>query len=263
MFVLLFSSLLPLFLRLSSFFPLFLPFFLLLHLLVSHSPINLPLFLAFFSFPTSRTSFFSSFLTSEASSFPTFKLYYDLSLKKKKKNGCSSWARGEQEGLGWTQPCQAMHQIDIRARAQSWALRERFRSCQWASFLNFYGNVVSSRATVTAHMVGCASRSTVTKPFERFTRKFHNFLSKKKKKKKNSHWPIEKSKNRQPWRERFLRGTCDRRTQERLTKDERASLFSAEQSEWTRPGPAPDAPSLTQTLIIQSVYCANFWQGKV
>ena len=32
-----------------------------------------------------------------------------------------------------------------------------------------------------------------------------------------------------------------------------SSLFSAEQSVWTRPGPAPDAPSLTQTLIRQSV----------
>ena len=73
----------------SPFFPLSSPFF--LHLLVSRSPLNLPLFLAvFFFFSNLSYLFFSSFLTSEASSFPTFILYYDLSeeTKKKKKKQC-------------------------------------------------------------------------------------------------------------------------------------------------------------------------------
>ena len=50
--------------------------------------LNLPLFLAFFFFSNLSYLFFSSFLTSEASSFPTFILYYDLSseiTKKRKK----------------------------------------------------------------------------------------------------------------------------------------------------------------------------------
>ena len=69
MFVLLFSSLLPLF---PSSFLLF-SLCPCLHLLVSHSPLNLPLFLAvFFFFSNLSYLFFSSFLTSEASSFPTF-----------------------------------------------------------------------------------------------------------------------------------------------------------------------------------------------
>ena len=112
------------------------------------------------------------------------------------------------------------------------------------AFLTFMTMLVSSRATVTAHMVGCASRSTVTEPFEKFTCQLRNFLLKKKKK-KNSHWPIEKSKNRQPWRGRFLR--------EHATGELSRGWQKTSELHW--PGPAPDAPSLTQTLIIQSVYC--------
>ena len=46
-------------------------------------------FLAVFFFSNLSYLFFSSFLTSEASSFSTFILYYDISLKKKKKKRLS------------------------------------------------------------------------------------------------------------------------------------------------------------------------------
>ena len=65
---------------------------------------------------------------------------------------------------------------------------------------------------------------------------------------------IGQSKNpRTVRKKKILAGTPEL---ERVTKDERASLFSAQQSVWNKAGPGPDAPSLTQTLIVQSVYCA-------
>ena len=62
-----------------------------------------------------------------------------------------------------------------------------------------------------AHTGSCASRSTVTEPFEGFTRLLHNFLSKKKKKE-----PLANQKIQEPsdLKRKNLAGTCDRRTGE-------------------------------------------------
>ena len=192
MFVLLFSSLLPLFPSSFLLFSFVLAFF-----SSSSSPCftfstEPSPFSRFFFFSNLSYLFFSSFLTSEASSFLTLNCTMIFLKKKKKKKKTAAQVELAGNRKGWAERSQAMHQIDIRARAQSWALRERFRSCQWASFLNFYGNVVSSRATVTAHMVGCASRSTVTEPFERFTRRSTSFFQKKKKKQPLANRKIQK-----------------------------------------------------------------------
>ena len=99
-------------------------------------------------------------------------------------------------------------------------------------------------------------RPAVTEPFEGFTRLLHNFLSKKKKK---NHWPIKNT--RTVSLEENV--SCRNMRQENWScwqKDERASLFSASQTVRNKPGPGPDAPSLTQTLIIQSVYWAALLQ---
>ena len=72
-------------------------------------------------------------------------------------------------------------------------------------------------------MVRCASRSIVTESFERFTRQLHNFISKK----KNQPFANRKIQEPSALKRKILAGTSDRITQERLTKDERASLFSA------------------------------------
>ena len=56
-------------------------------------------------------------------------------IKKKLWRLLKFWAPVAGNRKGWAERSQAMHKIDIRARAQSWARRERFRSCQWASFL--------------------------------------------------------------------------------------------------------------------------------
>ena len=111
------------------------------------------------------------------------------------------------------------------------------------------------------------------------------FLSKKKKKKKK-HWSIEKSKNRPTQKDssRKTRQENSRGWQKwanftvfsiaKCMKKAFWQTFSLARniqttlqvvysikagkrrklSEWKRPRPGPDAPSLTQTLIIQSVY---------
>ena len=108
--------------------------------------------------------------------------------------------------------------------------------------------LVSSRATVRAHTVWGASRSTVrlSKGLRASSITFFR---------KKEQQPLTNRKLRTAsLKERFLQEHATGEL-ERVTKDERASLFSALQSVWTRPGPGPDDPSLTQTLIIQLVYC--------
>ena len=144
-------------------------------------------------------------------------------LKKKRKKAAARCSSFELAGTGRAARRCTRSTSVLKLRAE--LVAKDFGLANGPAFWTFIAMLVSSSATVRAHVYGalCASRSTVTEPFERFTRQLHNFFSGK----KNSHWPIEKSKNRQPRRERFLHGTCDRRTQERLMKDERASLFSA------------------------------------
>ena len=91
------------------------------------------------------------------------------------------------------------------------------------------------------------------------------------KKKEKTHWLIEKSKNRQPWIDRFLQEHATGEL-ERVAKDERASLFSAQQSVyvWTRPGPwsgcpvsYPDPNNTIGLLCVSMMYIrsppANGW----
>ena len=90
------------------------------------------------------------------------------------------------------------------------------------AFWTFLPMLVSLRATLRAHTVCCASRSTVTEPFEGLTRQLHNFLSKKKKKE-----PLANRKFEEP--SALKRKILQEHTTgelERLTKDGRASLFS-------------------------------------
>ena len=101
-----------------------------------------------------------------------------------------------------------------------------------------------------AHTVRCC-KSINYQAIEGFARQSHHFFFEK----KNSHWPIEKSKNRQEVRKkrRFLQEYATGEL-ERLAKDKRAALFSVQQNVTTRPDSGPDAPTPTQALIIQLVY---------
>ena len=77
-----------------------------------------------------------------------------------------------------------------------------------------------------AHTVRCC-KSINYQAIEGFARQSHHFFFEK----KNSHWPIEKSKNRQEVRKkrRFLQEYATGEL-ERLAKDKRAALFSVQQN---------------------------------
>ena len=80
------------------------------------------------------------------------------------------------------------------------------------------------------------------------------FLRKKKKKEKQ---PLANRKIQEPSEKKILPGTRDRRTGEGGKMSE-LQYFQHSRVVRTRPGPCPDAPSLTQTQIIQSVYWLKF-----
>ena len=151
--------------------------------------------------------------------------FYSSQGSYKKKNGCSSFELAGNR-KGWAERTQAMHQIDIRARPQSWARRERFRSCQWASFLDFNSNVGffegNSESAYGALCKSIDCHWTLRKVYPPVAQ-----LSFEKKPQKIQ--PLANRKIQEPsaLKRKILAGTCDRRIQESLTKDEQASLFSA------------------------------------
>ena len=158
-----------------------------------------------------------------------------------------------------------MHQIigDIRARAQSWARRERFRSCQWASFLNFYGNVGFFEGNSDSAYGGLCKSIDCHWAFRKVSPPVAqlSFNKKKKKKKKEKRTAIGQSKNPRTV-SLEEKDSCGNMRQENSGEvDKRRASFTIfsrakcmnKAGPW--PGPAAlDAPSLTQTLIIQSVY---------
>ena len=168
--------------------------------------------------------------------------------KQIKKKAAQFWATGEQEGLTWSQPgdvldghlCSCSELSNFRPESSVLPISKLSRLFLQCWFLLGW--------TVRAHTVRCASRSTV-RPSKGSPASCTNFLSKKKKRTTIGH-----SKNPRTVRKRkILAGTSDRRTGEG-DKMRELHCFLHSKVVWTRPGPGPDAPSLTQTLIIQSVY---------
>ena len=122
--------------------------------------------------------------------------------KKEKKTAAQFWATAsrEQERLIWSHPSQAMHLIDMCARAQNWALFETKKI--WVLSIS---KIFRLFWQCWFHEGKSASRSTV-RPLKGLSASCTTFLSKKRnvfnfkekiKKKKNNYWSIEKSKNRQ------------------------------------------------------------------
>ena len=166
-----------------------------------------------------------------------------------------------------------MHLIDIRARAQSLAPFLSWKILVLPNFLDFsscvgwssnatqttakifsrqfsHSTVQVLRPIVTAHSV--LHKSIDCETSEEFTYQFHNFFWKKQ---STVNWQIQVKEGR------FLQEDAQGEP-ERVTKDKQTS-YCFQHSKMCKHGRVPvgrsDAPSLTQTLIIQSVY----WHGSL
>ena len=260
MFVLLFSSLLPLFPSSFLLFSFVLAFF-----SSSSSPCftfstEPSPFSRFFFFSNLSYLFFSSFLTSEASSFLTLNctmIFLKKKKKKKKKNGCSSWARGEQEGLSWTQPGDApdRHPCSCSELSSSRKISvlpmSQFSKLLWQCGF-FEGNSDSAYG-------GLCKSIDCHWAFRKVYPPVHNFLSKKKKKQPLANRKIQKPSSLEE------EDSCGEHATGELRRgwQKTSEPHYFQQSKVNEQGRAMlRTPSLTQTLIIQSVYSSKLKQLK-